>query len=251
MTRYLLRIEYEGGSFFGWQKQEEGPTVQGKLEAAATKLNGTETIVYGAGRTDAGVHARAQAAHIDLRDDLPATKIADALNYHLRPAPIAVLSAEPVTEDFHARFSATARHYRYVISNRRADLALQAGRAWRVAASLDAVAMNNAAQRLIGCHDFTTFRDTQCQSKSPVKTLGSLAVCREGDAVIITCSALSFLHKQVRSMAGSLVEVGRGQQPENWISNILDAKARAACGPVAPACGLYLERVDYPDIPSD
>ena len=247
MTRYLLRIEYDGGPFWGWQRQDDGPTVQGVLETAAQKLNGAPVLVYGAGRTDAGVHARGQAAHIDLRADIPARKIADALNAHLRPHPVAVLSAQSVSDEFHARFDATKRHYRYVIINRRADLTLDYGSAWRIPYTLDETAMSEAATHLCGQHDFSTFRDTQCQSRTPVKTLDALAVTRHGERIEITCSALSFLHKQVRSMVGSLVEVGRGQRPPDWIADILDAKDRTRCGPVAPPDGLYLEAVDYPD----
>ncbi|MEM9669718.1 MAG: tRNA pseudouridine(38-40) synthase TruA [Pseudomonadota bacterium] len=245
-TRYLLRIEYDGGPFFGWQRQEGQPSVQGNLETAAEKLNGEPTPVFGAGRTDAGVHARGQAAHLDIRSDLPQRKIADALNYHLRPEPIAILSAEAVHPEFHARFAATTRHYRYRILNRRADLALDAGRIWRVPVALDVDAMKKAAAYLIGRHDFTTFRDTQCQAESPIRTLDRLSVSRSGEAIDITCSALSFLHKQVRSMVGSLVEVGRGQRHPDWILDILSKQDRTACGPVAPAAGLYLEQVDYP-----
>lgn len=246
MTRYLLSIEYDGTPFWGWQRQDDGPTVQGVLEEAAENLNSAPTHVYGAGRTDAGVHARGQAAHVDLRDDFPARKVADALNAHLRPHPVCVLSARPVPDAFHARFDATQRFYRYQIINRRAHLTVDDGLSWRIPYALDVDAMHQAAQRMVGQHDFSTFRDTQCQSKTPVKTLGEIAVVRAGDRVDITCSALSFLHKQVRSMVGSLVEVGRGQQSVNWISDILDARDRTACGPVAPPHGLYLERVDYP-----
>lgn len=248
MTRYLLCVEYDGGPFWGWQRQDNGPTVQGTLEAAAEKLNGAPATVYGAGRTDAGVHARAQAAHLDLRDDIPQRKIADALNAHLRPAPVAVLSARTVPDGFHARFDATARHYRYEILNRRAGLTLDRGRVWRVPYRLNSEAMQRAAQHLVGRHDFSTFRDTQCQSKTPVKTLSALNVEQAGDRFVITCSARSFLHKQVRSMVGSLIEVGRGQYPSDWMGDILAAKDRTACGPVAPPDGLYLERVDYPSL---
>lgn len=246
MTRYLIRIEYDGTPFWGWQRQDDGPTVQGVLEVAAAALNGAPVLVYGAGRTDAGVHATAQAAHLDLRDDIPARKVADALNAHLRPHPVAVLSAQAVPDAFHARFDARERHYRYDIFNRRADLTLDIYRAWRVPYALDASTMQAAATHLIGQHDFSTFRDTQCQSKTPVKTLNMLSVERAEDRVMITCSARSFLHKQVRSMVGSLVEVGRGQQTPDWMARILDAKDRTACGPVAPPDGLYLTRVDYP-----
>ena len=245
MTRYLLRIEYDGGPFFGWQRQNDVDTVQGMIEIALKKIQGEAVTLFGAGRTDAGVHATGQAAHIDLRDDFPARKVADALNYHLRPDPIAVLSAEIVPDDFHARFDATERRYRYIIENRRADLTLDYGRAWRVAQTLDHEAMQRAAQALIGEHDFTTFRDVQCQSKSPVKTLDEINVYRFGSRLELTFRARSFLHRQVRSITGSLVDVGRGVQPESWIADILAAKDRKACGPVAPCDGLYLEDVIY------
>ncbi|MFN4226211.1 MAG: tRNA pseudouridine(38-40) synthase TruA [Hyphomonas sp.] len=245
MPRYKLLIEYHGGPYQGWMRLPGKPTVQGVLEAAAARLDGRPVEVLGAGRTDAGVHATGQVAHLDLEQDRPA-KVADALNAHLRPHPIAVLKAEKVSEDFHARFSATTRLYRYIIINRRADLALERGLAWRVPSKLDAAAMHDAAQLLLGLHDFTTFRDTACQAASPVKTLDRLDVARFGDRIEITCSAQSFLHRQVRSMVGSLVEVGRGRHPVRWISDILRAADRTQCGPIAPADGLYLERVDYP-----
>lgn len=245
MPRYKLLIEYHGGPYQGWMRLPGKPTVQGVLEAAAAKLDGRPVEVLGAGRTDAGVHATGQVAHLDLEQDRPA-KVADALNAHLRPHPIAVLKAEKVSEDFHARFSATTRHYRYIIINRRADLALERGLAWRVPSKLDAAAMHGAAQLLIGHHDFTTFRDTACQAASPVKTLDRLDVARFGDRIEITCSAQSFLHRQVRSMVGSLVEVGRARHPVSWMGDILKAADRTQCGPIAPADGLYLERVDYP-----
>lgn len=245
MPRYKLLIEYHGGPYQGWMKLPGIPTVQGALEEAAAKIEGAAVEVVGAGRTDSGVHATGQVAHLDLALDRP-EKIADALNFHLRPHPISVLKAEPAADDFHARFSAEARHYRYVIVNRRADLALERGLAWRVPAKLDAAAMHDAAQRLLGTHDFTTFRDTACQAASPLKTLDRLDVARLGDRIEFTLSARSFLHRQVRSMVGSLVEVGRGFQRPDWIREILRAADRKACGPVAPADGLFLERVDYP-----
>ena len=222
--------------------------MQGALEEAARKTVDTPILVYGAGRTDAGVHARGQAAHIDLPDDFPARKVADALNAHLRPAPIAVLSARAVPDEFHARFSAAKRFYRYEILNRRADLTLDTGFVWRIPYPLDTDNMQAAAEALIGEHDFSTFRDTQCQAKSPVKTLDKLNVSRVGSRIHVTCSAQSFLHKQVRSMVGSLVEVGRGQEPVAWLGQALAAKDRTACGPVAPPDGLYLEHVEYPSL---
>ena len=245
MPRYKLRLEYHGGPYQGWMKLPGIPTVQAALEEAAARIEGAPVEIVGAGRTDSGVHATGQVAHLDLSLDRP-EKIADAMNFHLRPHPIAVLKAERAADDFHARFSAEARHYRYVIVNRRADLALERGLAWRAPARLDAAAMHEAAQLLLGHHDFTTFRDAACQAASPEKTLDRLDVARSGDRIEFTLSARSFLHRQVRSMVGSLVEVGRGFQRPEWIREILDAADRKACGPVAPADGLFLERVDYP-----
>lgn len=249
MPRYKLLIEYHGGPYQGWMKLPGKPTVQAALEEAAAKLDGGPVEVYGAGRTDAGVHATGQVAHMDLRQDRP-NKIADAMNFHLRPHPIAVLKAERVGEDFHARFSATARHYRYVVINRRADLAIERGIAWRVPSRLDAGKMHEAAQAFIGAHDFSTFRDADCQAASPVKTLWQFDVSRAGERIEFTCSAPSFIHRQVRSMVGSLVEIGRGRHPVRWAREILEAADRSRCGPVAPADGLFLERVDYDPPPA-
>lgn len=245
MQTYRLLIEYDGGPFNGWMRLPGLPTVQGYLEQAASQLDGQAVEVFGAGRTDSGVHATGQVAHITLRT-ARGRKVADALNFHLRPQPIAVLSATPVDESFHARFDAVQRHYRYVIINRRADLTIETGYAWRVPSKLDAALMDAAGQYLLGQHDFTTFRDTACQAKSPVRTLDGLKVARYGDRIEITLHALSFLHRQVRSIVGSLVDVGRGKRSPAWIGEILAAKDRTACGPIAPADGLYLERVDYP-----
>jgi tRNA pseudouridine38-40 synthase len=245
MPRYKLIIEYDGTPFCGWQYQDNGASVQGALEDAVHAMTGSRVRVHGAGRTDAGVHALGQVAHIDLEKTYRADRVRDALNAHVRPHPIGVLSAEIVPEMFEARFSALKRHYIYRISNRRANLALDAGRAWRVARPLDVAAMQEAAQVLIGKHDFTTFRDTECQAKSPDKTLDQLDVVRNGDAVNIITSARSFLHSQVRSMVGSLVWVGHGRWTADDMRKALDARDRAACGPVAPPDGLYLVKVDY------
>lgn len=245
MPRYKLTIEYDGAPFCGWQYQDNGPSVQGALEAAVKAMTGDMVRVHGAGRTDAGVHALAQVAHIDLAKEYRADRVRDALNAHLRPHPIGVLSAEIVPDTFEARFSAIRRHYLYRIANRRANLALGVGHTWRVARPLDVAAMHDAAQLLIGKHDFTTFRDTECQAKSPEKTLDVLDVAREGDEVRIVTSARSFLHSQVRSMVGSLVWVGHGKWSARDLRAALDARDRAACGPVAPPDGLYLVRVDY------
>jgi tRNA pseudouridine38-40 synthase len=245
MPRYKLTIEYDGTPFAGWQIQADQKTVQGVVMAAIEALSGEKAPVQGAGRTDAGVHARAQVAHVDLAKDWDTDTVRDALNAHLRPHPVAVLSAEKVPADFNARTSAVKRHYLYRILNRRADLALEAGRAWRVPRPLDAQAMHAAAQRLVGKHDFTTFRSTECQAKSPVKTLDQLDVVRAGDDVTVLASARSFLHNQVRSMVGSLVMVGEGKWRADDLAGALQARDRAACGPVAPPDGLYLMKVDY------
>ncbi len=245
MPRYKLTIEYDGAPFAGWQIQADRPTVQGVLTAAVEALSGEKTLVQGAGRTDAGVHARGQVAHVDLAKDWDTDTVRDALNAHIRPHPIAILAAEHVAEDFNARMSATKRHYLYRIINRRADLTLDAGHAWRVPRPLDAAAMHAAAQRLVGKHDFTTFRSTECQAKSPVKTLQQLDVERAGDDVIVLASARSFLHSQVRSMAGSLVMAGEGKWSADDLSRVLAAADRTACGQVAPPDGLYLMKVDY------
>jgi tRNA pseudouridine38-40 synthase len=245
VPRYKLTIEYDGAPYCGWQIQPNAASVQGTLEAAVKAISGEQVRVHGAGRTDAGVHALAQVAHCDIAKPFPPGRLRDGLNAHLRPHPIGVLSADIVPDTFEARFSATRRHYLYRISNRRANLALDIGRVWRVSRALDAEAMHAAAQRLIGKHDFTTFRDTECQAKSPEKTLDQLDVVRDGDAVLVRTSARSFLHSQVRSMVGSLVWVGEGRWSTDDLAAALAARNRAACGPVAPPEGLYLVRVEY------
>jgi tRNA pseudouridine38-40 synthase len=245
MPRYKLTIEYDGTPFVGWQMQDNGLSVQGLLANAVLAFTGEGAAVGGAGRTDAGVHALGQVAHVDLAKDWPTDTVRDALNAHLRPHPVAVLLAERVADDFDARFSAIKRHYRYRIVNRRADLALDAQRAWRIPRPLDATAMHDAAQRLVGRHDFTTFRSTECQAKSPVKTLDRLDVTREGDEVDVIAVARSFLHNQVRSMVGSLVHVGEGKWNADDLAEALAARDRTACGQVAPPQGLYLLRVEY------
>jgi len=245
MPRYKLIIEYDSAPFSGWQIQDNGPSVQGALENAVKAICGEEIRVHGAGRTDAGVHALGQVAHCDIAKPFAPGRLRDGLNAHLRPLPIGVLSAEIVPDNFEARFSAKKRHYLYRIANRRANLALDVGRAWRLPRPLDTDAMHLAAQRLVGKHDFTTFRDSECQAKSPEKTLDQLDVARDGDAVNILTSARSFLHSQVRSMVGSLVWVGEGRWDADDLSAALAARNRAACGPVAPPQGLYLVRVDY------
>ncbi len=245
MPRYKLTIEYDGAPFCGWQLQENAASVQGALEAAVGAMCGEPVRVHGAGRTDAGVHALGQVAHCDIAKAFAPDRLRDGLNAHLRPHPIAVLEAVIVPETFQARFSARKRHYVYRIKNTRANLALEIGRVWRVPRRLDADAMHVAAQRLVGKHDFTTFRDTECQAKSAEKTLDQLDVTRTGDEIRIVTSARSFLHSQVRSMVGSLVWVGEGRWGADDLSAALAAKDRAACGPVAPPEGLYLVRVEY------
>jgi tRNA pseudouridine38-40 synthase len=245
MPRYKLLIEYDGTPFFGWQMQDAGPSVQGALMAAAEAFCGERVKVQGAGRTDAGVHALGQVAHVDLAKDWPTDTVRDALTARLRPHPIAVLAAEKVPDTFDARFSARQRHYLYRIVNRRSDLALERGRAWRLPRRLDEAAMAAAAQRLVGRHDFTTFRHVDCQAKSPVKTLDQLDVVRSGEEVRIIACARSFLHSQVRSMVGALVLVGDGRWTADDLAAARDARDRSACAPVAPPDGLYLVKVDY------
>ena len=245
MPRYKLTIEYDGAPFSGWQFQADRTTVQGVLTAALEALTGEKTLVQGAGRTDAGVHARGQVAHVDLAKEWDAGTVRDALNAHLRPAPVAVLAAERVAEDFNARTSAVKRHYLYRIINRRPDLTFDLKYAWRVPRPLNAAAMHAAAQRLVGKHDFTTFRAAECQANSPVKTLDRLDIERAGDDVNVWASARSFLHHQVRSMVGSLVLAGVGEWSADELARVLAARDRSACGPVAPPDGLYLMKVDY------
>jgi tRNA pseudouridine38-40 synthase len=245
MSRYKITIEYDGTPFCGWQLQDNALSVQGAVETAVAAMCGEKVRVHGAGRTDAGVHALGQVAHCDIVKPFKPDRLRDGLNAHLRPHPIAVLEAEIVPDTFEARVSATRRRYHYRIKNTRANLALDVGRVWRVPRRLDANAMHEAAQRLVGKHDFTTFRDSECQARSPVKTLDQLDVARERDAINITTSARSFLHSQVRSMVGSLVWVGEGRWSADDLAAALEAKDRAACGPVAPPEGLYLVQVEY------
>jgi len=245
MPRYKLTIEYDGTPFVGWQVQAGGLSVQGLIETAIEALTGEKISIQGAGRTDVGVHALGQVAHAALSKDWQSDTVRDALNAYLRPHPIAVLAAEKAADDFDARFSARRRHYLYRIVNRRADLALERERAWRVPRPLDERAMQEAAQRLLGKHDFTTFRSTECQAKSPLKTLDRLDVARDGDEVRVAASARSFLHNQVRSMVGSLVHVGEGKWSADDLAAALAARDRTACGQVAPPQGLYLVKVDY------
>jgi tRNA pseudouridine38-40 synthase len=245
MPRYKLTIEYDGRPFVGWQVQDNGPSVQGALMAAVEAFCGEKVSVQGAGRTDAGVHALGQVAHVDLTRDWDEERVRDALNAHLRPQPVAIIAAEQVPEIFDARHSAVKRHYLYRIINRRADLTFERGRAWRIPKPLNSGAMHTAAQRLIGRHDFTTFRNAECQAKSPVKTLDQLDVHRIKDDIHVMAAARSFLHSQVRSMVGALALVGEGRWSADDLATALAKRDRAACAPVAPPDGLYLTKVDY------
>ncbi|MDX1486174.1 MAG: tRNA pseudouridine(38-40) synthase TruA [Alphaproteobacteria bacterium] len=245
MSRWRITVEYDGGPFVGWQRQENGPSVQAALEEAIAAFCGEEVQVTGAGRTDSGVHALAQVAHFDLARATDADTVRDALNFHLKPRPVAVLAAAEAADDFHARFSAVGRDYLYRIVNRRAPLALDAGRAWQVSVPLDEAAMGTAAGVLVGRHDFTSFRAAQCQAESPVKTLDAVTVARQGETIEIRARARSFLHNQVRIIVGTLRQVGEGKWSAGDVAEALAARDRAAAGPTAPACGLYLAAVRY------
>ena len=246
MTRYRLTLEYDGTPFCGWQRQDDQPSVQAALERAAAALDGRPVQVFAAGRTDAGVHALGQVVHLDLVKDLRADTVRDALNHHLRPDPVAVLEARAVSGDFQARFDAVERHYLYRIIDRRPPLALERNRVWRVPQPLDADAMHAAAQVLTGHHDFSTFRDAACQAKSPLRTLDEVRVSRIGAEIHLAFRARSYLHRQVRSITGTLVQVGTGKWSRADVAAALKARDRKACGPVAPAAGLYLVSVRYP-----
>ena len=245
MPRYRLTLEYDGRPYRGFQAQGDLPTVQASVERAVKSFSGETLRLQAAGRTDTGVHATGQVVHIDLQKAWRPDVVRDALNAHLVPEPIAVLEAAEAAEGWHARFSATTRRYLYRILNRRSPPALDQGRVWHVKKPLDAERMHLAAQALVGHHDFTTFRDLQCQAKSPMKTLDVARVRRQGEEVLLEFASRSFLHRQVRSMTGSLVEVGTGRWPPERIGHALAAADRKACGPVAPAHGLYLAGVDY------
>ncbi len=245
MPRYKLTIEYDGGPFVGWQRQDNGLSVQQALEDAVEAFCQQRTMVYGAGRTDAGVHALGQVAHFEVAKDTPPDKVRDALNFHLRPHPIAVLQAELAAPDFHARFSATGRSYLYRILMRRAPAVLERGHVWHLPFTLDAAAMHEAAQELVGHHDFTSFRSSECQAPSPLKTLDELSVSRVGDEIHVTAKARSFLHNQVRIMVGTLKLVGEGKWSARDVARALAAADRTQGGPTAPADGLYLTEVRY------
>lgn len=248
MTRFALTIEYDGAPFMGWQRQGHGPSVQESIERAVRAVTGEDTVVHAAGRTDAGVHAQGMRAHVDIAKDITPFRLSEALNARLRPDPVAILDCAVVADDWHARFSCIRRHYAYRIVMRRAPLALEAGRAWRLAGPLDVDAMADAAQVLVGRHDFTTFRSAHCQADSPVRTLDLLDVrlVRETD-IVVRASARSFLHHQVRSMVGCLALVGQGRWSVADMRAALDARDRAALGLNAPADGLYFLRADYPE----
>ena len=246
MPRYKLTIEYDGRPFVGWQRQANGQSVQQTLETAFASFCGETPAIHAAGRTDAGVHAKGQVAHVDIARDWRTDVVRDAANAHLLGKSVAIVSAEKVNEGFSARFTALRRHYLYRICNRRAPPTLDRGFVWHIKRRLDADAMHAAAQQLIGKHDFSTFRDAECQANSPLRTLDRLDVSRVGDEVHVAASALSFLHRQVRSMVGSLEQVGCGKWSADALCAALDARDRARCGPVAPPDGLYLMRVDYP-----
>ncbi len=245
MPRYALRIEYDGGRFSGWQTQNGPPTVQDALHEALNRLESDVPSISAAGRTDAGVHALGQVAHCDLARDWNPFRLAEALNHHLKPLPIAIVDTAPVPGEFHARFSARERKYRYRIICRRAPLTIDRGRAWRVPRKLDTEAMSLAACHLVGKHDFTTFRASGCQARSPVKTIDSLEVSATGEEILVSVSARSFLHSQVRSFVGTLERVGAGAWPPERVLEARNARDRSACGPLAPPDGLYLTGVHY------
>jgi tRNA pseudouridine38-40 synthase len=247
MPRYKLTIEYDGSGLVGWQRQANGLSVQEILEIAAERFCGRKLIVHGAGRTDAGVHALAQAAHIDLPKEWPTDVIRNALNQHVKPHAVSIITVEPVADHFDARRSARGRAYRYRILNRRAPAAVERGRVWHVGVPLDVEGMQQGAALLLGKHDFTSFRDSECQANSPVKTLDKLAVTRQGDEVQIEARARSFLHHQVRNMVGTLKLVGAGKWRAQRVGEALEARDRRAGGPTAPPEGLYLVEVVYPE----
>jgi tRNA pseudouridine38-40 synthase len=245
MPRYRLTIEYDGTPFSGWQRQADRPSVQQALEEAIHAMSGETVATQAAGRTDAGVHALGQVAHFELSKDWDPFRIREALNYHLRPDPVAIILAEAVGDDFEARFSAKARHYEYRILNRRAPPVIERDHVWHLPMDLDADAMDHAAGLILGTHDFTTFRSSECQANSPLRTLDKFSVRRELDHIVISARARSFLHHQVRSMVGSLRMVGEGKWSPVDFRAALDARDRRRCGAMAPSSGLYLTRVDY------
>ncbi|GGC05990.1 tRNA pseudouridine synthase A [Marivita lacus] len=253
MPRYALKVEYDGAPFAGWQRQADQPSVQGAIEAALARLEPGAHTIAAAGRTDAGVHARGQVCHCDLSKDWSPFRLSEALNYHLKPLPVAIVDAALVAGDWHARFSATERRYLFRLVSRRAPLTLEAGQVWQVKHDLDLAPMQDAARYLIGLHDFTTFRSTMCQATSPVKTLDALDITQVetdwGMEHQFRLRARSFLHNQVRSFVGTLERVGAGAWNPEDVQDALEARDRAACGPVSPPQGLYLTGVGYPDDP--
>jgi tRNA pseudouridine38-40 synthase len=246
VTRFALTVEFDGRPFMGWQRQSHGPSVQATIERAARVVTGEDVVVHAAGRTDAGVHGLAMRAHCDVAKPLTAFRLMEALNAVMRPDPVAILACEIVPDDWHARFSCTARHYEYRIANRRAPLTIEAGLAWQVPQPLDAGAMAAAAAHLVGRHDFTTFRSAHCQADSPLRTLDRLDVVRTGDRIAVRASARSFLHHQVRSMVGCLALVGMGRWSPDQVGAALAARDRAALGLNAPPDGLFFVGADYP-----
>ena len=253
MPRYALKVEYDGGPFSGWQWQDDRPSVQGAIEAALARLEQDVPRIGAAGRTDAGVHARGQVCHCDMARDWAPETLMNALNHHLKPAPVAIVASAAVPDDWHARFSALERRYLFRILNRRARATMEAGQVWQVQRPLDVEAMRQGAVHLVGRHDFTTFRSTMCQAKSPVKTLDTLEITEmetgAGREIHVSLNARSFLHNQVRSFVGTLEKVGSGSWPPDRVREALEARDRAACGPVAPPQGLYLTGVGYPEDP--
>ncbi|KMW56436.1 tRNA pseudouridine synthase A [Candidatus Rhodobacter oscarellae] len=249
MPRYALKIEYNGAPFAGWQRQAEHPSAQGAIEAALARLEPDVPSIAAAGRTDSGVHALGQVAHCDMARDWEPFRLSEALNYHLKPLPVAVVDCAEVDPEWHARFSAVERRYLYRMICRRAPLTFEAGLAWRVSKEMDVAAMQAGADFLLGQHDFTTFRASECQAKSPVKTLDALRVERSGSEIRFHVRARSFLHNQVRSFVGTLERVGAGAWAPEQVRDALEARNRAACGPVAPPDGLYLAGVSYPEDP--
>ncbi|MEP6785076.1 MAG: tRNA pseudouridine(38-40) synthase TruA [Sphingomonadales bacterium] len=245
MTRFRLTIEFDGRPFMGWQRQPHGPTVQAAIEDAVAKLFDEKVVLHAAGRTDAGVHGRAMVAHVDIARTITPFRLMEGINACLLPAPVCILDCSIVPDNFHARFSCVARHYEYIIINRRPPLTFQNGLAWRIRKPLDSGAMHDAAQRLVGHHDFTTFRSIHCQAESPVKTLDRLDVTQDGSTIRVNASARSFLHHQVRSMVGCLSLVGHGKWSADDLEAALEAKDRNALGLNAPPDGLYFMRADY------
>lgn len=243
--RWKITIEYDGTDYFGWQRQQDLPSIQQTIEEGIFGFSSENVTVHTAGRTDAGVHALGQVAHFDIEKDYSAKEIRDATNFHMGDAPIAILSAEKVDDDFNARFDAVKRHYKYVVKNRPSAPVVGGQYYWHMRLPLDIEAMQQAASHLIGQHDFTSFRDSQCQAKSPIKTLDQLDIHKDGEDIIFTVSARSFLHHQVRNFVGTLMKIGMGSWEANSIKTILQAKDRTKAGPTAPPSGLFLTQVDY------